>query len=188
MKSEQFNQVVALEAEKAIFGQWISIVSVTDTDKNLKPEYRKTGILKVSQFTAHVRKASYIDLLNTSTGAIEAGIEFKPKRPSYYETVAHNGFCSLLKSKPEEKYFIIKFNENDTKPAKTIYVNAEMKELKEEDILLEKKEGNVRTQLVADVAEVKIRNFKLASIAKMSVGGLVLIDDDLCKYIAIIGA
>lgn len=183
MKIEQFNEVVKLEADKSIFGQWISIVSVTDTDKNLKKEYRKQGILKVSQFSAHVRKQSYIDLLNTSTGAVETGIEFKPKRPSHYNSVAHEGFCSELKSDPTQKYFIVKFNENDTKPVKTIYLDAEMNVLDEDEILAERGEGNVRTQLVEEVAKVQIRNFKLASIAKMSVGGLVLVDEDLQKYI-----
>lgn len=183
MKIEQFNKVVALDGEKNIFGQWVSIVSVTDSDKNLKKEYRKQGILKVSQFTAHVRKQSYIDLLNTSTGAIETGIEFTKKRDSHYDSIAHNGFCSELKSDPSQKYFIVKFNENDTKPPKTIYLDANMKVLDENEILAEKKDGNVRTQLVADVAKVQIRNFKLASIAKMSVGGLELIDDSLRKYI-----
>lgn len=183
MKIDQFEKVVALEADKSIFGQWISIVSVTDTDKNLKPEFRKKGILKVSQFSAHVRKQSYIDLLNTSTGAVEVGVEFKSKRPSHYNSVAHEGFCSELKSDPTQKYFIVKFNENDTKTPKTIYLDAEMNVLDEDTILAERSGGNIRSQLVNEVAKVQIRNFKLTSIAKMSVGGLQLVDEDLQKYI-----
>ena len=171
MLVSQFNQVTALGS---IFGQWVSILSVTDQEKNLEPQYKGRGIVKVTKFQAHIRKQSYCEVFETSTGK-----ELTPLRESHYADVAHNGFCSMLKKDPERLFFILRFNDKDKKPDYSILIDDSGK-IYPFDILKEKSVG-ARAQLVKE-AGVAYKAFKIESIAKMRVGGLDLVDPALAKY------
>jgi len=181
MNAKQFEQILSLPS---IFGQWVSLLTVTDQEKNVKPQYKGRGIKKVTKFQAHVRKQSYMDVLNTSTGAVALGIEFKAKRASYYNDVAHNGFCRSLVSDPNKLYIEIRFNEKDKGPELSVLID-DAGNLYDFDILKEKP-FNKRGELVAE-CEVSIRQFKIESIARMKVCGLDLIDEDLNKYENVMG-
>ena len=182
MNNDQFGEIVAMDGEKNIWGQFIGVISVTDPNDMLLPEYRKQGIIKISQFIARVNKKDYYEMLNTSTGAVEAGINFDPLGKSPYRSVAFNTFCAVLKRDEDERYFFIRFGENDSKNRKAVYIDKDGNVLDSEKILAPEKPGNFRKQ-AAEHCGVICRSFKLRNIARMKIGGKVYIDPALEKYL-----
>ena len=176
MNTKQFEEIMQLST---VFGQFVSILSVTDQEKNLLPEYKNKGIKKVTKFQAHVRKQSYIEVLNTSTGAVELGLEFKPKRESFYNDIGHNGFCRSLKKDPSKLYLEIRFNDKDVSPEFSILVDDAGKVYP--NTILKEKTKTARQELI-DKFEISIRQFKVESIARIRIAGLDLIDPALDKY------
>lgn len=179
MNAQQFEQIMQKDS---IFGQWISLVTVTDQEKNVLPAYKGRGIKKVTKFQAHVRKQSYIDVLNTSTGAVALGVEFKPKRESHYNDIGHSGFLRSKKSDPSCLYIELRFNEKDKKPEVSILIDAAGKVY--DFSILKEKSLSKRGELVA-ACEVSIKQFKIESVARLKVAGLDLVDESLKKYIDI---
>lgn len=181
MNVSQFEQI---QKKENIFGQWVSLVTVTDQDKNVKPEYKGRGIKNVSKFQAHIRKQSYMDVLNTSTGAVELGLEFKPKRESYYNDIGHNGFLRSKKSDPSCLYIELRFNEKDKEPDVSVLIDDTGKVY--DFSILKEKSLSKRGELVA-ACDISVKQFKIESIARLKVAGLDLIDESLKDYINIEG-
>lgn len=177
MNLDQFNEACALEN---IMGQFVSLVTVTDQKDNVKKEFKDLGVRKISRFQVHIRKKHYIELLNTSTGAAEMGIEFKPKRDSFYNHEAHEGFFCNLKSNPDKKYIEIRWNENDKEIDDSVLIDKDNNILK--DDVLKDSARSPRTVL-AEQLGVYIRQFKIESIALMRIAGKEFIDDKLKDYL-----
>lgn len=177
MNLQQYHAVTQME----VFGQFVGMLTVTDQEKNVLPQFKYNGILKVSSFIIHPRKDRYIDLLNKSTKVQEGTVaEFKAKRPSYYESEGMNGFCCHLKSNPTQKYFEFRWTEKDAPVEKTLYVDRNGV-LYAPGAILKDKTKNDRAQ-AADECRVQVRQFKLSSIALMSINGKRFLDPDLEKY------
>jgi len=181
MDIKQFDEVVKMGEEK-IFGQILTITSLTEVkNTDLKPEYKNTGIKKLSHFQCHLFKKSYLDIVNTSDGAVSAGIEFKPLRKSYYNSIALNGFCSELISDPSKKYISVKFSGENN--ANVVYLSSNNEILKKEDILKEKEteSGREKIKTALDI-KVQIKYFNIENILKMSINKQVFIDNRFSEY------
>lgn len=177
MNLQQYNAVTQMD----VLGQFVGLITVTDQEKYVQPQFKYEGIMKVSSFIIHPRKDHYIELLNKSTKVQEGEVkEFKAKRASYYESEGMNGFCCHLKSDPSKKYFEFRWTENDFPVEKTLYVDRAGKLYRPESILKEKSK-NERAK-TAEACQVHVRQFKVSSIAMMSINGQRFVDSGLEKY------
>ena len=182
MNSKQFQSIAE---KKNVLGQFVSVISVSEQEKNVLPEYKGKGIVKVSAFQAHIRKDEYLEVLNTSTGAVETGVQFTAKRESYYYDIAHCGFCRALKSDPSKLYVELRFNDKDKEADDSFLVDEEGNFY--DFSILKEKSKNTRAKLV-EVFKVSIRQFKIESIARLKIGGEIFDDENLIKYIDMIEA
>lgn len=180
MKNKHYASVKAMDDQK-IFGQFISIVSVTEPSKyDLVEEYRDLGIRKVSSFQTHLFKKNYMTIINTSTGAINAGVEFKQVKESPYQNEALEGLCSCLKSDNNKKYIVVKFKGENS--ANVVYVDHAGKVYDGQVILKPKKESAREKAIVAIVGEEEkpsFRAFKIESIYSISIAGQIFVDEEL---------
>jgi hypothetical protein len=182
MTLNQFQEVLAMNEEK-IFGQFITITSVTDPIKDLLPEFKDMGIKKVSTIQTHLFKKSYLDIVNTSTGAMQAGVEFKPKKESPYTSLALNGLCSELKSNPDKKYLILKFSGEDTS---TIYYVNDRGEKFDAGTILKEKYVSVRKATMESLGvKVEFRAFNIDNIYELSINKQILTDDRLDAIVSL---
>ena len=185
MKRNEFEILKGLEDEIA-YGQFLTCMYVSEPKtSDLNPEYKKAGIKKVSYFQTRLFKKSYLEMVNTSTGAINAGVEFKAVRKPTYNSVALNGFLSELISDNEKKYMILKFRKSDTTFAHVKYVDGNGVEYKAEDILREKPVSERQAAIDAITGEEKpeVRNYAIEKIAYLAIGGHKFIDHDVIAEI-----
>ena len=184
MNQTQYAQLRDTLEEKNIFGQFVSIIVKSDNGFNAAA--KRAGWTKVTTYKSlHVPKKGYIETLNTSTGAIEAGVEFSALRESYYNSEAANGFCSHLKSNPDEKYIRILYDRDKSDPARTVYVSPEgniISDVKQVEHLFtdsyrKKRAGEPsntpRGQVIAG-AEIDVRFLpvKIANVVRLKVSGM----------------
>ena len=176
MNLQQYAQVTKMD----VLGQFVGLITVTEQEKYLYPQYKGLGIIKIASFIIHPRRDHYLQLLNKSTKVQEGAVkEFKAKRESYYESEGMNGFCCHLKSDPSKKYFEIRWTENDFPVEKRVWMDVYGK-MYTDDILKERTKND--RGLAADACRVQVRQFKVSSIAMMSINGQRFVDPDLEKY------
>ena len=116
--------------DDAIFGQKIGFIAVTEP--KVQKEFKEMGIKKVQHLVCTISKRSYLELVNTSTGIEELGVEVKSKRESFYENEKLGGLLSHLKKDPDRmKYLVVKFDTDDNRThiqhvGEAIYVDKDM--------------------------------------------------------------
>jgi len=152
-------------------------------------------IKKISRFQFHVRKQSYFDMINTSTGIVDMGVEVKQVGESRYVSEGVNQyFTEALKSDVTKKYINIRFNEKEVDThgkrlnvLEVVYLDAEDKVVSKEDrerYLADytTTTKSARTELVQSTAKVFTQWYNIEKIARLAIDGLVFVDRHLDKY------
>jgi len=178
-----------------IYGQFVGIVTVTG-DTTFPAKLWKGGYRIVSRWNVRISKRGFIELLNSSTGAVETGIEFKPLEEGLYNSEKLGGFFSNLKSNPERKYIKVLFDTDKTPDIKSVYVAPDgsvigttiesIKHLISQKVYDKKVNENqsVRETVKKDAdINVKYRPFKIENVASITVCGMTVIDENLKDYI-----
>ena len=197
MDVKQYNTLLS-SLDDNIYGQKFSVLIVSDSGFNAVA--KKAGYKKVTKISVSIRKVSYLDIVNDSSGAEKLGVTFNPKRDSYYESEKLLGLFSHLISKPDEKYMQFKWNDEDGgNVVKSVYVDATLKIVAEEktDTMVKSlytpsaykslTEGYGRTKVMRDNdIHVYHNTPKIENIAKIKIGGIELTDKNLINYTNII--
>ena len=178
-----------------IFGQFVGIVTVTG-DTTFPAKLWKEGYRIVTRWNVRISKRGFIGLLNSSTGAIETGIEFKPLQDSLYNSEKLGGFFSNLKSNPDRKYIKIVFDADKSPDTKAVYVAPDgseigdsiesIKHLISQKVYDKKVNENqsVRETVKKDAGiDVRYRPFKIENIAEITINGKTVIDPILAGYL-----
>ena len=194
MNNNQFN-ALAGKLTTNIFGQFISIVSVTDPDTDLLPEFKNKNIKKIASFQTHIFKKGFLEIANNSTGAIKTGVEFNQslkkdgtERKNPYKEICLNGFLSEKSDDAERKYVIVKFKGECQ--ADVVYQDDKGKFFFANEILKPKKESakeKAISLIAGEDEKPSIRVFKAESIYSLSVCGEIVIDESLESIIKLSG-
>ena len=187
------------EVSDNIAGQKFSLLAVSNS--GFCAAAKQAGYKKITKCVVSIRKASYLDVVNTSTGAELLNVEFKPQRESFYESEKLYGLFSHLKSNPDEKYFQLKWDADDKgNSIKSVYVDAKLQIVATEitDTLVRSlytpsaykglTEGYGRTKVMRE-NDINVMHItpKAGNIASIKIGGLdEVIDPDLKDYVGII--
>jgi hypothetical protein len=183
-----------------IYGQKFSITYVTNSGFNAASS--KASYKKLTKVIMTIRKVSYLDIVNTSTGAIEKGVEFKPKRaPLYISEKLNSLFCRSIKY-PDKKYMTLRCNMLDDKSnnIKSVYLDTNCnivgKHIEEPAIKVlytnsgykSRTVGYGRTKVMRENDIKVIHNTpKIENIVRIKIGGIdPLIDPQLKQYVGLI--
>lgn len=181
-----------------IFGQKFSVLIASNSGFNAIA--KKAGYMKITKIVVSIRRASYLDVVNASSGAEKLGVTFNPKRDSYYESEKLLGLFSHLISNPDEKYMQFKWdNEDKSNYIKSVYVDANMQIVADDinDALVKSlytpsayknlTEGYGRTKVMRDNdIHVHHNTPKIENIVKIKIGGIEVTDTNLRNYTNII--
>lgn len=194
MNNVQFDQLQGDLSGEKLYGQFLGLTLVTDN--GFAAASRKAGWRKVTVYNVQLMKKSYFDVVNTSTGAVEAGIEIHALRDSHYESEGHHGFFSHLASDPNKKYVRVVYDANKSHAPKTIYLNAmgeivsyEEAEAHFTDSYRTKMRGEDEPKTarakVLNAADIDVRFVpaKVENIAVLKVGGVEVRDPNLKHYL-----
>lgn len=195
MNLKQYEKMMGILSDN-IFGQKFSMVYVNDFHDSIKKEYKDLGITKVSYILGHISKKSYYEMANTSTGLEALGVNLLPKRESQYNYEKLNGFLASLKSKPDNKYLILRFDDDPARKnidvMKVVYIDKSGNILDEKtvesymtDSALKKKHKEYGRDAKLDIS-VGYRPFKWDGIAELNVTGITIKDDKLKKYVRLV--
>lgn len=181
-----------------IFGQRIGLIYVDDFSKNLAKDFKDQSIYKLSIINAYISKRSYYELANTSTGLRDLGVTLNPKRESHYNYEKLNGFLSNLKTNPEKKYVLIRYDSDPERKnihiIKTVYVRPDTREIMSEETVESmmtpsalKKKRNEYGRAGKLNLSVGFRAFKWANIARLRVSGYSMTDNHLQPFLEYLG-
>lgn len=173
------------------FGQFFG--AVFRSDNGFKAEYKKQGYCKVTRLNVQIQKKNYVQVLNTTTGAEKAGIDFKPLRESHYNDEGLNGMFCSLKSNGEKKYVKFVWDDDKNNTCVSVYVDGDGNIIGEslDDVkhmmtpsYLKSLNGEYGRDKVKKAAGIKVRQIqvKIENIAELRVGGKTYIDE-LLKHI-----
>ena len=178
-----------------ICGQFISAVIVSDSSFTAAAKAR--GCRKVTKVAVQLSKKNFIETVNTSTGAVEVGVEFKAKRESYYEDEKLNGFFRHLTSKPEKKYVRLVWDEDKKNTVTSVYVDGDgnilgenMTDEKVKPLILpsaikKATEGYGREKVMRAMdISVHELDVKVENVARLKICGQEIVDGDLSNYLA----
>lgn len=181
-----------LQQKKAvIYGQFVGVVAVSDSQ--FSATYKKLGYKKVTRYNVRISKKSFLETVNTSTGAQEVGVEFTPKRDSYYNNI-YSGLLEELKADANKKYVRLVWDTDKSNTVETCYVDGDGNIIAEDvetakpfitpSAYKKATEGYGRQvhqrAMNIDVREVDI---SFENIAEIKVCGIHMVDDLLKKYI-----
>ena len=85
MLRAQFDSLQATLQDANLYGKFIGLTLVSDNGFNAGA--KREGWKKVTVYNLQVPKKGYYEIVNTSTGAADAGVEVKQLRKSHYEWV-----------------------------------------------------------------------------------------------------
>lgn len=191
MNIEQYIQLTGQLSDN-IFGQKFSFVYVNDFRNSIRREFKDREIKKVSYILAHIAKKSYYDMANTSTGLKKLGVEMKQLRESQYNYEKLNGLFASLKSNPEKKYILVRYdNDPDRKNIevkKVVYIdkNNQVLDVKTVESMMTpsslKHKNNEYGRSAKLELSVGFKVFKWSDIAKIKIAGQEMSDNLLNKY------
>ena len=177
-----------------IYGQKIGLVIVTQS--GMSAPMARQGYRKVSRYNAPISKRSYLEVVNTSTGAKEVGAEFKQIGTPRYESEKLNGFFSHLISKPDKKYLRLCLDMEKSHVINSVYVQGTtiVADTFEDACKLglftnsyikgrNQEYGREKVMKAADI-HVKPLSIKIENIALIRVSGHEEIDPLLANYLA----
>lgn len=185
---------IAENVSDNIFGQKFSLVYVNDMRDSIRKEYKDLGIIKVSYVLGHVSKKSFYEMSTDSDALKNLGVNLLPKRDSHYNYEKLNGFLASLKSNPDNKYLIMRFDDakKNVDVIKVVYIDKDNNKLDEKtvesymtDSALKKKNNEYGRAAKLDMT-TGFRPFKWSDIAELSVEGVHLIDTKLKKFIPLV--
>lgn len=193
MNNTQFEGLKSTLTDKKLFGQFVGIVTVTGKDLFTAANF-KAGYRVVTRWNVRISKKEYVEVVNSSTGAVELGATFTPLRPSYYEGEAQGIFFSHLISNPEKKYIRIVFDADTTPEVKSVYVDPQgnvigdciesVKDLITPSAYKKATEGYGREKVLRTAGiNVEPRSFCAENVAELTICGNVVIDALLKHFI-----
>lgn len=194
MKQNSYNDLQQ-NLKNNIFGQFIGVVVVSDSQ--FSAEYKAKGYKKVTRYNVQLSKKNFLEVVNTSTGAQDVGVEFHRKRDSYYESELLNGFFEHLKSNPDKKYIKIVWDNDKHNSVESCYVDGDGNILgtKIDDVksyvtgsaYKKATEGYGREKIMREMdIHVNEIDVHVENIAELKVAGFHVIDTDLEKYIPLV--
>jgi hypothetical protein len=119
MDNKQF-ETLKVTLPDNITGQFIGLITVTNSQ--FTANCKKSGYKKITRYNVQLTKKTFLEVVNTSTGASEAGIEFKSKRESFYEHEKLD-FFEHLRSNPDKKYLRLVWDNDSHNTVKSVYVD-----------------------------------------------------------------
>jgi len=191
MNTEQYVQLTGQLSDN-IFGQKFSFVYVNDFKDSIRREFKDREIKKVSYILAHIAKKSYYEMANTSTGLKKLGVEMKQLKESQYNYEKLNGLFASLKSKPENKYILVRYDDDPERKnievKKVVYIDKDNQVLDTETVesmmtpSALKRKNNEYGRSAALNLSVGFKVFKWINIAKIKIAGQEMVDHLLNKY------
>lgn len=192
MTPEQYKSLYKNVSDN-IYGQRIGLVYVNDFRGSIAKPYKDMGITKISTINGHIAKKSYYEMANTSTGLQELGVELKPKRESFYNYEKLNGFLANLKSDPNQKYVLLRFDDDPQRKnqhvIKITYVDRRGEPLDEKYVeslmtasALRSKHKEYGRAAKLDLS-VGMRAYKWANIARLKIEGWEYVDKRFDKFL-----
>lgn len=195
MNRKQFDNLSETVGDN-IFGQRFSFIYVNDFKTSIRKEHKDQGIMKISHIVAHISKKSYYDMTNTSTGVEKLGITVNPKQDSLYNYEKLNGLLAHLKSDPEKKYMLIRYDDDPSRKnlhiMDVLYIDKDAQIIPEnvvESMMTPSALKSKRNEYGRSAAlnlTTGFRSFKWHDIASIRLAGLVFVDSGLTKYATLV--
>lgn len=191
MNKVQVAKVLSMLDEKKLNGQFITLTTMTQS--GFSATAKKAGYMKLAYFQSHNWVKSFQELVNTSTGLVDAGIVYPEPDASKYSKIDVNGLFVHLNSDIEKWYIRCMFNEHSSKPF-SMFIDSNGNKVMPEECLTPSAlkeyngtaEHNTDKGQLTDLAKVVFRNFSIDNIMRLSIGGETLIDSDCVNLIDVI--